>query len=389
MANASPTQNVESLMKELQAAKTQLERMGQSLQAAEARLQIKEEFVAKVSHELRTPLTSIKEGISLMLDGALGPTSVEQRDFLGTMNADLDRLTELINNMLDISKIEAGKMRLVRTRVDLAELLDSVIRSQQPIFGRRKVQKAVQAMPPVLGDMNRLHQVFANLLSNALKFTPDDGKIVFNVSNTNGQVAVAVEDNGTGIAASDIPKLFHKFSQVGPRNLARPRGTGLGLVMCKELVELHHGSIDVASTPGRGSVFTVHLPMYSDHLAVEEELRDFLEQAEGEEGDVGMITLQADAKATPLQLKALFETVSRNIHQGDRVVAMDSFRGLVVLAIANLSGLQAIVKRLHSVLPSTPRITFGVALCQPGRCEVAELITLSQSAQGRALAYSP
>ncbi len=369
-------------------AEMRLNQCLEEVKSLQARLQMKEDFVAKVSHELRTPLTSIKEGISLMLDGALGSTSIEQRDFLGTMNVDLDRLTELINNMLDISKIEAGKMQLSRSRVDLAELFDSVIRTHQPILGHRHVQKAAQDLPAVLGDMNRLHQVFGNLLSNAIKFTPENGKISFDVAAGNGQVSIAVKDNGIGIAASDMPKLFQKFSQVGARSLERPRGTGLGLVMCKELVELHRGSIEVTSTPGQGSVFTVHLPVYSDDLAIQEELYDLMEEAESEASSVGIITLQVDAKASPLQLKALFETVSRHIHQGDRVILMESFRRLVVLAIADLPELQAIVKRLHGLLPSSPSITFGIALYAKDRCDVTERIAFSQSAQGRALAFS-
>lgn len=221
---------------------------------------VKDEFVASVSHELRTPLTAIKEGIALVLDRVVGPITAEQEDFLRIVDDSVDRLTELINNLLDISKIEAGKFGLSRQRVRIQELIETLLSNYRLIIGRRTIKKVVaRDVPDVYADSARMLQVLSNLFSNAVKFTRDEGTIVITVNKGENEVIVSVEDDGIGIAPDDLPKLFKKFSQVGAQ---QAQGTGLGLALVKQLVELHKGSVDVSSELGKGSKFTFTVPAY-------------------------------------------------------------------------------------------------------------------------------
>ena len=383
-----------SLLEDLRSTKERLEEQEQQLRAANRRLEglavLKDELVAKVSHELRTPLTSIKEGLSLLLDNALGATTPEQRDFVQTMDADIDRLAELINNMLDLSKIEAGRMRLQRRRVNIADLVEATVRSYRTISGKRVIEQQTNGPLPVFADTNRLLQVFGNLFSNALKFTKDDGgRIMFTVGMRGAQVAVSVQDNGPGISPEDLPKLFQKFSQVGTQNPERPRGTGLGLLLCKEFVELHHGRIEVASTLGRGTTFTVLLPAYSDAFALRESVRELLDQG-GSNQTVGLVAIDAelvikDEPERTAALERLAEEVRHSLHRGDAVLAMEPYWVVVVAAIDH-DGLAAILARLRKSLAQAAQLRFGAAEYPADGKDAEALFACASTAldQGRA-----
>ncbi|MBI2095333.1 MAG: PAS domain S-box protein [Candidatus Omnitrophica bacterium] len=223
---------------------------------------VKDEFVANVSHEFRTPLTAIREGVSLVLDGVLGPVTGEQDDFLRTVNGSVDRLHELINNILDLSKMEAGRFDLVRQRLEIRTVVDAQLSNYRAILGRRTVRLHIPEGLEVYADADSLIKILSNLLSNAVKFTPEEGDIVIRaeerVEDRGVWAAVTVGDDGVGIAAEDLPKLFQRFSQVGTKHAP---GTGLGLALVKQLVERHGGRITVDSAPGAGSRFTFTLPL--------------------------------------------------------------------------------------------------------------------------------
>lgn len=363
---------MQSLLQDVQAGSDRLKRQEQQLLEANKRLKelgiLKDEFVAKVSHELRTPLTSTKEGLNLLIDQALGPINAEQLDFLRTMDRDVDRLAELINNMLDLSKIEAGRMRLNRGRLDILTMLENLAKTYEPILGRRSIRWEGKRRAEVFGDANRLFQVLTNLFSNALKFTPEDGAITFHLGQVNGMVTIGVEDNGPGMSPQDLPKLFQKFAQVGPQAADRPRGTGLGLVICKELIELHGGRIDVASVSGQGTTFTVSVPAYSDQLALQEYVRDIAMGAEHTElPTIAVIAMgiqllrgEQDRVIQREELAALAEDAKRHLHRGDLVLPVEP-GWVVVIANADTNGAQAIIRRLRTALPNGGQLCFGVA----------------------------
>ena len=325
---------------------------------------LKDEFVAKVSHELRSPLTAIKEGINLVLDEALGSINAEQRDFLQTVDENIDRLTELINNMLDLSKIEAGRLSLVRRRLALGPLIATTLSSYKTLAGRRQLKMDLVPVPDVLADPPRVLQILGNLFSNAVKFTEDEGTITMALREQDGAVAVSVQDDGIGMAPDELPKLFQKFSQVGAAD-QQPQGSGLGLALCKELIELHKGRIAVSSELGTGSTFTFCLPIYTTQLALQESFRELVEAAKrAEEGTVGVIALDGEPlvsalasssgrmslSASPLEhLESLVELVRQSLHRGDIVLDVEP-RWVVVLVLADTSGVQAVVQRLRKAL---------------------------------------
>ncbi|MBI3322549.1 MAG: CHASE domain-containing protein [Candidatus Omnitrophica bacterium] len=358
-----------SLLEDLASSKERVEEKTREVEAINRRLQemaaLKDEFVAKVSHELRTPLTSIKEGINLMMDGALGATTGDQQEFLRTMDGDIDRLTELINNMLDISKIESGRMRLVRRRVNITELIRATVRSYQPVAAGRKVAEQFQPVPDVFIDSNRILQVLGNLFTNAVKYGQEGGQITFGVERKGASVLVWIEDEGEGIAPVDLPKLFKKFSQVGRRDAARPRGTGLGLAVCKELVELHGGKIEVQSELGKGSRFILHLPVYTDEFALQESFREIRDYEAADQGTgLALVAVQVEntnGGGPAENLSKVTEEVRRHLHHADVVLELQPC-WVVALAAADPQGVQTIVKRLRQSLPGAEQYRIGTAV---------------------------
>ncbi len=222
---------------------------------------LKDEFLAMVSHELRTPLTSVKGAVTLLLNQSLGNINPEQRDFLQTIFVDVDRLTELINNLLDLSTIQAGKMRLSHQQLDLGELIEHSIRSHQALLGERQLARRFEARPLLYADRNRILQVLTNLLGNAIKFTQDQGTITIDVAQRDRYAQITVTDDGPGIPKQHLPKLFRRFEQLG-RDSEHQKGTGLGLSIAKDIVELHGGEISVRLELGRGSAFIFTLPIH-------------------------------------------------------------------------------------------------------------------------------
>lgn len=222
---------------------------------------LKDEFIATVSHELRTPLTAIRGHVELILDGEAGPVTPLQRQFLGVAIQNTDRLAALINDLLDVEKIEAGKMQIRQEPVDVAVILREVVATFRLEAERKGLgfREEIADRLVVTGDRDRLIQVFANLVSNAIKYT-SHGEVGVRASRRDGRVAVVVHDTGIGIAAEDRPQLFTKFFRSSDTAVRDAGGTGLGLVIVKGIVERHGGSIELDSEKGSGSRFTVLLP---------------------------------------------------------------------------------------------------------------------------------
>jgi signal transduction histidine kinase len=225
---------------------------------------LKSEFLSAVSHELRTPLTTIRESVSQVLEGILGETTPDQREFLTICLNDIDRLTRIINDLLDISKIEARKLQLRKAAVDVVDLVKGVCAS----FASRAREKGLDIRMNVAGekieafiDRDKIIQVFTNLVGNALKFTAR-GHIEITVCDMPETVACVISDTGRGIADEDLPKVFSKFQQFGRENGPGEKGTGLGLSIAKEIVELHGGKIRVESRLNEGTRFSFFMPKH-------------------------------------------------------------------------------------------------------------------------------
>ncbi len=218
------------------------------------------EFASVSAHELRSPLVPIITYSELLLKDKKHKLAPEQKKKLEVILSSAHRERELVDDIMDITKLEAGAMRFDMQKVQLADVIKEAVVGQRAaaeakgIWIKAKVQRG---LPPVHGDPKRLTQVITNLIRNANRFT-DKGGITVSVSSGDGQAIVEVQDTGTGIAEEDLGKLFRKFSQVGPR---REGGTGLGLVICKAIVEAHGGKIWVKSKLGQGSTFSFSLPI--------------------------------------------------------------------------------------------------------------------------------
>ena len=224
---------------------------------------LKTEFISIASHQLRTPLTGVKGVLSLVLEGVLGPLNAEQRRYIERANEANERLITLVNDLLNVGKLEQGQLQIAPQALDLASLIEVVVgelQSRAQRYHQTLSFEAAERPLEVAGDPLRLREVFANLVDNAVKYTPEGGRIAVRVGVAEGQAAVEVADSGVGIPADQIPRLFQKFVRLPNPLSAREFGTGLGLYFIKSVVELHGGSIEVQSQEGRGTVFRVRLP---------------------------------------------------------------------------------------------------------------------------------
>ncbi|HEY9723920.1 MAG TPA: ATP-binding protein [Oscillatoriaceae cyanobacterium] len=225
---------------------------------------LKDEFISIVSHELRTPVNAITGFGSILVDGVAGALTPEQSAYVEKMLAGADRLLALINDLLDYSRIQAGKFSLAKERLDAGVVIKDTITvlADQAAQKRVRLHFAEPAEPLLAqADPQRLSQVVLNLVGNAIKFTPEGGRITVGVRRQGEFLRCEVHDTGPGIAASDIPKLFQRFGQLDTGPTRAHRGTGLGLVIVKSLVEAHGGEVGVESQPGQGSTFWFTLPL--------------------------------------------------------------------------------------------------------------------------------
>ncbi len=229
---------------------------------------IKEEFLATMSHELRTPLNAILGSAEALQEEVFGPLNERQLKSLSTIRRSGQRLLSLINDILDVSKIESGEVTLDITTITALSLCDSSLVSIQQQALDKQIQIDLQvssAVGNIAVDERRMRQVLINLLSNAVKFTPTGGRITLAVdrkesTNKTSWINFAVTDTGIGIANSDQDKLFQPFFQLDSKLNRQYAGAGLGLTFVKKIVELHQGKIFLQSELGQGSCFAVHLP---------------------------------------------------------------------------------------------------------------------------------
>jgi signal transduction histidine kinase len=224
---------------------------------------LKSQFLATMSHELRTPLNSIIGFTGILQQGFAGPVNDEQKKQLGLVFGSARHLLSLINDLLDLSRIEAGKVDIEREPFNFVEVIDEVIQNLTPMAGQKNIRLATdlpgQPMPMV-GDRKRCFQVLLNLANNAVKFT-DRGEVKITARTEGGQLRVVVADTGIGIKPEQIGMLFEAFRQLDGTAKRIYEGTGLGLHLCRRLLELMHGSIVAESEFGKGSRFTFSLPL--------------------------------------------------------------------------------------------------------------------------------
>ncbi len=257
--------------------------MAERLQKREARLaeldRLKSEFVSTVSHELRTPLTTIKALTRLLMRNELDEK--KKREYIETISVECDRQIDFVMNLLDLSRIEGGVLRVTHERVDVEDVISSVVKSETRSAEKRGHRLRVELeseVPPACADPKELRRVLSNIVENAIKYTPDGGRIVLSAGEADSQVLINVTDNGRGIPQEDMPILFDKFYRGSPAPQsaatgngatnaefledADVSGVGLGLYLGRNVMERMGGRISVKSEVGRGSTFTLHLPLW-------------------------------------------------------------------------------------------------------------------------------
>jgi PAS domain S-box-containing protein len=223
---------------------------------------MKTEFLSIASHELRTPLAVIKGYADILTSGDLGGLNLEQKSRLERINRNVEHLDILVNNILDLTRMEAGELRLAKTRFSLQRLI-RVVTDDMANIARQKgirIDITVSAKTRVFADRMRLRQVLVNIIDNALKFTPDNGAVKISSWQRQGRLFVEVSDNGIGIRKKDIKNLFQRFYQVDSSIQRKYRGTGLGLAICKRIVELHGGEISIKSKHKKGTTISFTIP---------------------------------------------------------------------------------------------------------------------------------
>ena len=357
------------------------------MEAASARwrqqAKVTSETVAQVSHEVRTPLTLIAEGTQQLLDGLGGSVSEKQKETLGLIKRQSERMLKLVTELLDVSRIEAGRFVLYRQPMDVVQVIQEVRTHYASLVSPRKLNLQMGEVPLIYGDRSRLGQVVENLLTNAVKFTPAEGSITISLSAHGRSAELALSDTGIGIPKKEQTKLFQKFFQPKVPADFSYRGTGLGLAIVKEIVQLHGGTIRVNSEQGEGTTFTVSLPLYTPVFALTEEFRVLREQAAREGTSLVFQLLQAEPKGS-LEGPGVMNLLRRHVSREDRIL-LNPEGGLILLSVTDQEGFQAMRRRLEEVLRSHPEevslehLRWGWVFIPQEGSELASVLKLAQS----------
>lgn len=341
------------LLEDLQVAKTSLESKNRRLADL---YETAHEFVDHVSHEFRTPLTVIREFASITRDGLAGETSPEQRDYMEIIINRVDELAQLVDDMLDISRLEAGMLGVHRTDCTLDEIVSRVrvtLERRAAATHSRLEFDVPPDLPRVFCDPEKIGRVIINLTINALKYGGDSGEVAVRARPRpeRNEVAIAVSDNGPGIARENVKLLFERFRQFDGSARRGIRGFGLGLSIAKELVQLSLGEITIESTPGNGSTFTFTIPCNNRP----ELIRRFLEHGpRGDARSIALLDVRSDPVAAPDALNELDAVLNRTTRRGDLVLRAAPHHWLILACGSEREFTEAIV-RLRSAAPGDPR----------------------------------
>ena len=383
----------------------QLEKANQELRKIDA---MKSEFVSIASHELRTPLAAIKNAVQLMLSGKTGEINENQAKFLSMAERNINRLTNILNDLLNLSRIESGKIELKFENVTLKGVIELTASALRPHADVKSIQieaEVPEQLPAVYGDQEKIEQILTNLIGNAIKFTPDGGKILITAKPLSkdkrggfgDMVAVSVKDTGIGIPPEHLEPIFEKFHQVESSLQRSVSGTGLGLAITKGLVEAHQGKIWVESEVGKGSAFTFTLPLAEGERR-EPHFRFILDKefqrAQENDSPLTLFLIQVLDERGEVE-KALLDKLEEKVKQclcreADILLRREKEKILAALCEANLKGVQVIRQRIEEEIQKHPLesqgapvlIKVGTATYPEEALSKAELFRLAKERLG-------
>jgi len=383
----------------------QLEKANQELRKIDV---MKSEFVSIASHELRTPLAAIKNAVQLMLSGKTGEINENQSKFLSMAERNINRLTNILNDLLNLSRIESGKIELKFENLVLKGITELTASSLRPQADVKSIQIEVEIseqLPAVYGDPEKIEQILTNLIGNAIKFTPEGGKIIISAKHLSKEkegeygdkVAVSIKDNGIGIPPEHLEPIFEKFHQVEGSLQRSVSGTGLGLAITKGLVEAHQGKIWVESEVEKGSTFTFTLPLAEGERR-EPHFRFILDKEfrRAQENDAPLTlflikVLDEGGEVKEALLYQLEEKVKQCLcRKTDILLRREKEKILAALCEANLNGAQVIHKRIGEEIQKHPlegqekplRIKVGTATYPEEALSKGELFRLAKERLG-------
>ena len=332
-------------------------------QDQQRQLQVKDQFLSRMSHELRSPLTPIHQFVTILLDGLAGDLNAEQRDYLMIVLRNVNSLRTMISDLLEVTRAESGRLAVDLRCVYLADLIPEILRTFQ-LANTKDLDVSFDVpadLPPVLADPDRVRQILDNLLGNAIKFTPDKGRVSVQVresARNPGFLRIAVTDTGPGIVKSEHEKVFEYLYQVENKSEIDHRGLGIGLHICKELVSSHGGRIWVKSEKGHGSTFSFTLPIFS----LERQLASIVTAADLTTHSVALVTVEVShadggplGKSDQAALRDAWDTLQtcalpNLVMLLPRVPHTISKESFFIVACAKQSGAKVLVEQLQNQL---------------------------------------
>jgi GGDEF domain-containing protein len=357
---------------------------------------------------LRTPLAAIKNAVQLILNGKTGEINEHQSKFLSMAERNINRLTNILNDLLNLSRIESGRIELKFENIGLKEIIELTASSLRPHADGKSLKIDVEIseqLPPVYGDPEKIEQILTNLIGNAVKFTPDGGRILITAQSLShdekggygDRIAVSVQDTGIGIPSEHLDAIFEKFHQVEGSLQRSVSGTGLGLAITKGLVEAHQGKIWVESEVGKGSTFTFTLPI-SEGERRDPHFRFILDKEfqRAQENDAPLTLFLIEVSDERGEVKeALLDRLEEKVKQclcrkADLLLRREKEKILAVLCEANLKGAQVIRQRIQEGIQKHPIegqdatvvIKVGMATYPEEALSKAELFRLAKERLG-------
>ncbi len=331
----------------------------------------KNEFLAAMSHELRTPLTSLRNSISNMLAGVVGKFPSKALQYLTAMDGDCLRLTGLVNDLIDVARLEADNLPICRRVVNLVDLISDTLNRCADRARAHKVHLSFrmhQYVPPIMADPERIRQVLVNLIDNALHFTPAFGKITIRCWDESDTVCFSVEDTGPGIPPEFQSVLFYKFTQLARQSGPGYHGSGLGLAVCKGILAAHGGSIRLQSHPGSGSTFVVSLPCTKPDILIAKHLENLAPRCADANEALGLIVVRcmADSAVTDVSYDPktvltgiLTESQSVLTHPDDLAVQSGPDELIFVACRSSDNPLHVLRHKIEKILTNSLRINLG------------------------------